>query len=102
MKCPDTFCCLVLAHSLRRVSYLNVDIRDPSVILLLLRDVQSGLLGQLTEQVQSFPPWWGEHQRRALDRQLWVLYNSQLHDAGRPGQDSLNKRRKQQEESIYR
>lgn len=87
-------------------------IRDPSVILLLLRDVQAGLPGQLTEQAQSFAPQWGKHQRRALGRQLgqiihlWVLHNSQSHetkrDADGTGQDSLNKWSKQQVESIYR
>lgn len=44
-----------------------VHIHDLSIILLLLSDVQSCLLGQLTEQAQGSAPLRGKHQRHALD-----------------------------------
>lgn len=72
----------VRLRSRRRLSYLDVDIGDPSVVVLLLGDVQARLLGKLAEQAQSFAPRGGKHQRRALDTQVGVLYNSQSHRGG--------------------
>ena len=47
-------------------SYLQVNIPDLSVVLLVLGGAESGLLGQLTKQSQSFTSQRSKHQRCAL------------------------------------